>query len=92
MFVVEVIMAFVVAATCPSKFTITVLHVLVILALVGVGDVFAAGLFPDTFAFFHALHENAAVRVAVGPPILPVPICTPIGVLAEVHVTIGELV
>ena len=68
------------------------LHVLMVLAFVSVGDFIRARLFPYTLAFLHAFDKDARVGVPVLPSVLTVAIGFTIVILAEVDITVSESV
>jgi hypothetical protein len=79
------------ASSCPLEFTIPVLHIINVVPLV---LIYFALLFhwflPNTFALLLTLLEDAAVDVAVGPPVLPHTLCDTVPILAQVYISICE--
>ena len=86
------VITLVIATACPTELTKAVLHILVVLTLICVCNIFATRLFPNTLAFFHALDEDTRVGISIGPAVLTITICLAIGVLTKINITVGKCV
>jgi hypothetical protein len=79
------------ASSGPFKFTLTILHVVFVLADVQIGVIRVINrLLPDTFTLFLTVGKDSAIRVTIRPPVLANSLSNAVLVFAQVDVSVRK--